>query len=294
MRRAVFLILPATLGYPGAILEMNVSEMPAATASSDLCEEMQLDRKASNCRTDGQISIVTMYGDFSQLVDVFDGSQTARGLEFLGLGQRVDVQKAVYCLCKRTMDIVISLAALVSLFPVFLMAVVMIKWHDGGPVFFSQERVGKGGRTFRCFKFRSMMMDAQTMQEKLREKSQHSDPRTFKMSDDPRITPPGRIMRRFSIDELPQIMNVLAGDMSIVGPRPPLPSEVALYSDSDFRRLAVKPGLTCIWQVSGRSRLPFPEQVKLDVDYIQRRSLALDLTIILRTVPAVLSGDGAV
>ncbi len=204
------------------------------------------------------------------------------------------VRTAAYQVCKRSMDIVISLAAMIVLSPVFLVAGLMIKLYDRGPVFFSQERVGKGGRIFRCFKFRSMILNAQALQNSLMEQSEHSDPRTFKIAQDPRITPPGRILRRLSIDELPQILNVLMGQMSIVGPRPPLPSEVALYSDYDFQRLQVKPGLTCIWQVSGRSRLAFPEQVRLDVDYINRRSLLLDLAIIVRTVPAVLTGDGAV
>jgi lipopolysaccharide/colanic/teichoic acid biosynthesis glycosyltransferase len=199
-----------------------------------------------------------------------------------------------YEACKRVMDVVVSLTALILLSPVLILAAVMIKLHDGGPVFFTQDRVGRDGRRFRMFKFRSMILQAEALKSSLVAKNEHADPRTFKISDDPRITPPGRVLRRFSIDELPQIFNVMFGDMSIVGPRPPVPSEVALYSDSDFRRLAVKPGLTCIWQVSGRSRLAFPEQVKMDVEYIERRNLLLDLSLIVRTVPAVLSGDGAV
>ncbi|MCX7396072.1 MAG: sugar transferase [Planctomycetales bacterium] len=204
------------------------------------------------------------------------------------------LRDALYHVCKRGLDLLVSFGALVLLSPIILITALMIKLYDGGPVIFTQKRVGKDGREFRCFKFRSMVLNADSLKENLMDQSWHADPRTFKMANDPRITPPGRIIRRFSIDELPQILNVFLGDMSIVGPRPPVPSEVARYTDSDFRRLAVKPGLTCIWQVSGRSRLPFPEQVKLDVEYIQRRSLAFDLSIILRTVPAVLSGDGAI
>ena len=191
------------------------------------------------------------------------------------------------------MDVVISLAAIVLLSPVIVASAIAIKIHDRGPVLFSQSRVGKGGRTFRCFKFRSMIMNAQALQSSLMEQSEHADPRTFKMANDPRITPPGRILRRLSIDELPQILNVLFGDMSIVGPRPPLPHEVALYSATDRQRLTVQPGLTCTWQVSGRSKLPFPAQVKLDLQYIRTRSLRQDVSIILRTIPAVLSGNGA-
>jgi len=199
----------------------------------------------------------------------------------------------VYLVAKRAVDLLFCLFALVLLSPLFLAVAVAIKLYDGGPVFFSQYRVGQGGRTFRFFKFRSMVVNAQALQSKLADESDHEDPRTFKMRNDPRVTPIGRFLRRFSIDELPQLYNVLAGDMSLVGPRPPLPTEVALYSKSDFRRLAVRPGLTCLWQVSGRSRLPFHEQVELDVEYIGRQSLALDFVILARTIPAVVSGDGA-
>lgn len=227
-------------------------------------------------------------------LEAFGGSPSALELTSAGMGSGNVLRQIGYLLCKRIIDIVLSLSALILLSPVFLVAAVWIKLYDRGPVFFSQDRVGKDGRIFRCFKFRSMIRNAQSLQSSLKAESQHSDPRTFKIANDPRITPPGRFLRRFSIDELPQILNVFLGQMSVVGPRPPLPHEVALYSDSDFERLAVKPGLTCTWQVSGRSRLPFPEQVKLDIDYIQRRSLLLDLALIVRTVPAVLTGDGAV
>ncbi len=267
--------------------------MQTSTASIGSCDEMQLELQTSICRVDGRSSLFAAYGNV-QMDNVLDWPRPVAGMELLGLGERSSLREAFYRVCKRTMDIVISLGALILLTPIVLLTALMIKLYDRGPVFFSQERVGKDGRRFRCFKFRSMMLNAESLQKSLMEKSQHADPRTFKMADDPRVTMPGRIIRRFSIDELPQILNVLLGDMSIVGPRPPMPSEVVLYTDSDFRRLAVKPGLTCIWQVSGRSRLPFPEQLKMDVQYIQRRSLALDLSIILRTVPAVLSGDGAI
>lgn len=200
----------------------------------------------------------------------------------------------MYPIVKRAFDISVSLLALVVLSPLILAAALAVKLYDGGPVLFSQQRVGKGGRLFRCFKFRSMVVNAEALQRKLAAESVHADPRTFKMARDPRVTPVGRFLRRFSIDELPQVWNVLTGEMSIVGPRPPLPSEVALYSEQDFQRLGVKPGLTCIWQVSGRSRLPFPEQVRMDVEYIRRQSLLLDAAIIVRTIPAVLGGDGAV
>lgn len=200
---------------------------------------------------------------------------------------------AAYEVCKRCMDVVISVVAIILLFPILLITAALIKSCNRGPVLFSQIRVGKGGTTFRCFKFRSMVPNAESLKANLLKQNEHCDPRTFKIMDDPRITSLGRILRRFSIDELPQILNVLMGQMSIVGPRPPLPSEVAMYSKSDFQRLSVKPGLTCIWQISGRSRLPFAAQVKLDLEYIRTKGLAKDLGIILLTIPAVLSGDGA-
>jgi lipopolysaccharide/colanic/teichoic acid biosynthesis glycosyltransferase len=202
-------------------------------------------------------------------------------------------EDALYLASKRAIDILISLAALLVLSPIILLAALSVKLYDGGPFLFSQIRVGIRGQKFRCFKFRSMVVDAEALQSTLNEQNEHSDQRTFKIMNDPRITPPGRILRRLSVDELPQLINVLKGDMSIVGPRPPLPGEVALYSAYDFQRLAVKPGLTCIWQVSGRSRLAFPNQVKMDLEYIRKRSLLKDMEIILKTVPAVISGDGA-
>lgn len=206
---------------------------------------------------------------------------------------RMAHEEPLYVVCKRATDILISLSAILILSPIILLAAVAIKLYDGGPVLFSQARIGRNGREFRCYKFRSMIVDAESVQGSLIDQNEHADQRTFKIMNDPRVTVPGRILRRFSIDELPQLINVLLGDMSIVGPRPPLPREVALYSAYDFQRLAVKPGLTCIWQVSGRSRLAFPNQVKMDLDYIRSCGLKTDFMIILKTVPAVLSGDGA-
>lgn len=202
-------------------------------------------------------------------------------------------RRQAYLASKRTMDFCISLSAFLILSPVFLVAALAIFLYDGGSPIFRQIRVGKDNRRFWCYKFRSMVRNAEQLKRQLEQQNDHSDPRTFKMKCDPRITPPGRFIRRFSIDELPQIYNVLVGDMSLVGPRPSLPCEVELYSNEDMRRLAVKPGLTCIWQVSGRSNLPFPEQVKLDVQYIEQQSFLLDLKLIAKTLPAVVSGDGA-
>ena len=194
---------------------------------------------------------------------------------------------------KRTLDVVLSGIALVLLSPLFLLIAILIKLEDRGPVFFTQTRVGQFGREFRMLKFRSMCMDAEQRLKDLLANNQHKQGVTFKLKNDPRITRAGRILRKFSLDELPQFYNVFKGDMSLVGPRPPVPREVALYSQADRRRLAVKPGITCIWQVSGRAEIDFRGQVQLDVQYIESQRLATDLRILAKTVPAVISGKGA-
>lgn len=194
---------------------------------------------------------------------------------------------------KRMLDVFGSLCALLALSPVFLAVAILIKLEDRGPVFFRQVRVGRFGRQFHMFKFRSMRVNAEQRLKELLARNQHHVGVTFKIKDDPRITRIGRFIRKYSIDELPQFYNVLIGDMSLVGPRPPVPREVALYSLADRRRLAVKPGITCIWQISGRAEIDFPGQVQLDVRYIESRSLREDVKILLKTVPAVLSGNGA-
>ena len=194
---------------------------------------------------------------------------------------------------KRFFDIVLSFLALIILSPLFLLIAIIIKMTSRGPVFFVQERVGYYGRSFLFYKFRSMYVDAEARKRALMEQNESKDGVIFKMKNDPRITPFGRIIRKTSMDELPQLLNVLLGDMSLVGPRPPLPSEVQQYSLEDRKRLNVKPGITCIWQVSGRSDIPFKKQVELDKEYIQSQSLWNDLLVLLRTIPAILSGRGA-
>ncbi|PTX91282.1 glycosyl transferase [Opitutus sp. ER46] len=196
-------------------------------------------------------------------------------------------------LVKRLVDVVLSSAALAGLSPLFCVIALLIKLEDRGPIFFRQIRVGQFGREFRMLKFRSMRIDAEERLKELLARNQHTTGVTFKLKHDPRITRVGRILRKYSLDELPQFVNVLRGDMSLVGPRPPVPREVALYSLADRRRLAVKPGITCIWQVSGRASIDFPGQVQLDVRYIESRSLREDFKILCKTIPAVLSGDGA-
>jgi len=199
-----------------------------------------------------------------------------------------------FALLKRLLDLLLVLPAVLLLLPLFAVVALAIKLHDGGPVLFWQKRIGLNGKTFDFPKFRSMCQNAEAVRAALAQDNQHgSQGVTFKMKRDPRITPVGRLIRRTSIDELPQLWCILRGDMSVVGPRPPLVSEVARYTLTERERLSVVPGLTCIWQVSGRSEVPFPKQVLMDIDYIQRRSLGHDLKLIAQTVPAVVRGKGA-
>jgi lipopolysaccharide/colanic/teichoic acid biosynthesis glycosyltransferase len=196
-------------------------------------------------------------------------------------------------LLKRLIDIAVSGAMLLALSPLFLVVAAAIKFTDHGPVLFWQTRVGQWGREFAFPKFRSMVVDAEKLKDEILDQSHHQDSVTFKMKKDPRVTWIGRIIRKVSIDELPQLWNVLKGDMSLVGPRPPVPREVELYSLPDRRRLDVTPGLTSPWAVAGRGDIPFDQQVDLDVQYIESQSLWLDIKILFKTVPAVLFGKGA-
>ena len=196
-----------------------------------------------------------------------------------------------YLFVKRAADIICSLLALIFLSPLFLAVSIAIK-KDGGPVFFMQQRIGKDGKAFRMYKFRSMVVNAEEMLKELQSKNEASGP-VFKIENDPRVTKVGRFIRKYSIDELPQLINILIGDMSIVGPRPPLPSEVVMYSEYDMQRLKVRPGLTCYWQCGGRSKISFEKWIDMDLEYINDQGIWCDLKIILKTIPAVFNGDGA-
>jgi len=193
---------------------------------------------------------------------------------------------------KRLFDIIGTSIALVLLSPILLAVAVAIRFEDGGPVLFRQRRIGLGGSEFACLKFRSMSADAESRELALREAAGHSGP-LWKMEADPRVTRVGRLLRRYSIDELPQLLNVLMGDMSLVGPRPQQAWEVESYSASDHRRLLVCPGMTGLWQVSGRSRLSFEEAIRLDLYYVDNWSLTTDLVIMAKTLKAVVAGNGA-
>jgi exopolysaccharide biosynthesis polyprenyl glycosylphosphotransferase len=193
---------------------------------------------------------------------------------------------------RRLLDIVLTLLLSVVWAPVTLLTAALIKLTSPGPVFFKQERCGLNGRLFTMYKLRSMVDDAEQLRFELEALNEMDGP-VFKSSRDPRITPIGRIIRRFSIDEFPQFYNVLRGDMSLVGPRPPLPQEVSKYERWQKRRLSMKPGITCLWQISGRNQVSFEDWMKLDLTYIDNWSLLLDLKILLKTVPVVLLGRGA-
>jgi lipopolysaccharide/colanic/teichoic acid biosynthesis glycosyltransferase len=197
-----------------------------------------------------------------------------------------------YRVWKRILDIAVALTALMLLLPLFLVVAAIIK-RDGGPVLYWQTRIGKRGKPFKFPKFRSMVVNADKIKAQLADKNESVGGVIFKMRQDPRITPIGRIIRKYSIDELPQLWCVLKGDMTLVGPRPPLPVEVAQYTDADFRRLDVMPGLTCLWQIMGRSNLSFSQQVALDLEYISKRCVWLDLKILAQTLPAVVTARGA-
>ncbi|MGH1363391.1 MAG: sugar transferase [Calditrichia bacterium] len=195
-------------------------------------------------------------------------------------------------LLKRLLDVFASILLVIFFLPIFLLTSIAIKLEDGGPILYSQIRVGKWGSLFKMYKFRSMVVNAEKQKESLKQENETNGV-IFKMRKDPRITYVGRIIRKLSIDESPQFWNVLKGDMSLVGPRPPLLPEVNEYSTSHRQRLSVRPGITCLWQVSGRSEIDFEGQVRLDLQYIQNRSFLGDLWILLKTIPAVLLGKGA-
>lgn len=193
---------------------------------------------------------------------------------------------------KRLLDVVGSISCLVALSPVLAAISVAIKMDSRGQIYFKQTRVGKDGHLFTFYKFRTMVSDAEQQKEGLLGLNEASGP-IFKIRQDPRTTRLGSFLRKYSLDELPQFFNVLKGDMSLVGPRPPVPTEVAVYSALEMKRLLITPGITGLWQVNGRSDVPFEDMVQMDLEYMQNWSLLLDLKILLMTIPAVIFGKGA-
>jgi exopolysaccharide biosynthesis polyprenyl glycosylphosphotransferase len=198
-----------------------------------------------------------------------------------------------YRIAKRVLDVMVASVGLVLLAPLMLIIAVAIKLDSSEPVLFRQLRVGRGGKLFWLVKFRTMVKNAEQMKQQLIAHNEMGDGPVFKMRDDPRITRVGRFLRRYSLDELPQLVQVLRGEMSLVGPRPPLPSEVAWYADWEMRRLSVMPGLTCFWQINGRNNIGFRDWMELDNIYIDTMSFWTDVKILLYTIPAVITGKGA-
>lgn len=201
-------------------------------------------------------------------------------------------EKPIYDFFKRTFDIIASILALIILSPLFLVISIIIFAEDKGNPFFSQIRNTKDGKEFKMYKFRSMCMDAEQKLKELQALNECDGP-VFKIKEDPRVTKVGKFIRKTSIDELPQLVNVLKGEMSLVGPRPPLPNEVLQYTEYQKNRLKVKGGLTCFWQISGRGDIPFDKWVELDLKYIDKRSFLTDIKILFKTVKVVLFGKGA-
>jgi lipopolysaccharide/colanic/teichoic acid biosynthesis glycosyltransferase len=198
----------------------------------------------------------------------------------------------LYLLFKRLTDIVVASILFLLFLPILPLVAILIRFDSAGPILFKQKRVGKNGKEFDFYKYRSMVEGAENVISVLRPLSGVDGP-VFKLKDDPRVTNVGRFLRRSSLDELPQLINVLKGDMSIVGPRPNLPSEVSHYLPWQKRRLEVTPGITCFWQIAGRSHIGFQEWMRLDLEYIRQRSYKTDLKIILKTIPAVIARKGA-
>jgi exopolysaccharide biosynthesis polyprenyl glycosylphosphotransferase len=198
-------------------------------------------------------------------------------------------ESAMYNMAKRALDIIASALGLIILSPILLVVAILIRLESKGPAIFSQKRIGLNKKEFKMYKFRSMVQNAEELKEKLAKENEMSGP-MFKMKNDPRVTKVGRFIRKTSIDELPQLINVLKGEMSLVGPRPSLPKEVSKFEPWMLRRLSVKPGLTCYWQVSGRNNIDFENWMKLDLQYVNDRSFWLDLKLILKTA-TVLFGD---
>ncbi len=211
----------------------------------------------------------------------------------VALSDLASEESLFYLISKRIIDIVGSLLGIILLSPLFLVVSILIKLEDPkGKVFFVQVRNGKYPKTFKMYKFRSMVHNAEELLNDLMEQNEQTGP-VFKIKEDPRITKVGKFIRKTSIDELPQLFNVLKGDMSLVGPRPPIPHEVDQYNSYQMQRLAVKPGLTCIWQVSGRNNIGFDEWVEMDIEYIRTRNLLLDIKLIFRTVFVLLGDENA-
>lgn len=267
------------------VLNTNVVDVTVFTASLS-------DESVKKC-----LDLLDLMGKTVTILldDIVAKVTRSRSVDFDGLPMvaydshpRFPIQEIV----KRIMDAILSGLGLIAISPILLLIAIAVKVSSDGPVFFAQERVGINGRTFRMLKFRSMVVNAEELKAKLAHLNEMSGP-VFKIKDDPRVTPIGKILRKTSLDELPQLWNVLVGEMSLVGPRPPLPKEVNMYDSRHRKRLSVKPGITCIWQISGRNDVDFEEWMEMDAEYVDRWSLWMDIKILAKTVPVVLGKNGA-
>lgn len=228
--------------------------------------------------------LVTSDNSKEEIMEIHNTQLPAEAIEIPEVEDTAEMSRSPYPYIKRFLDITLSLIGILTLSPLLLLVVILIKLEDpSGKVLFKQQRVGKNGDYFHMYKFRSMVSNAEALKASLMEKNELSGP-VFKIKYDPRVTMVGAIIRKTSIDELPQLINVLKGEMSLVGPRPALPDEVEQYTDYERQRLAVTPGLTCYWQVSGRNSIVFEEWIRLDLKYIEERSTFVDLKLIFRTV----------
>jgi exopolysaccharide biosynthesis polyprenyl glycosylphosphotransferase len=280
---------PPYLGDPGAIEEaIRQHEVNEVIIALPPAEHRNIFRMVQQCRQ-MDVSFTFLPDLFEMALDRVTIHEVA-GLPLIEL--RESRIRGWNYILKRAMDLLISVSVLTLLAPILLLISLAIRLDSNGPVFIRQVRVGRDGEEFVCYKFRSMVQDAEQLKEDLMKKTGNNGP-LFKLKDDPRVTRVGRLLRKTSLDELPQFFNVLLGEMSVVGPRPQIPAEVELYEDWHFQRLQVTPGLTGLWQVSGRSDLSFDEMVKLDLYYAENWSPWLDIKLMLRTVPAVLFGRGA-
>jgi exopolysaccharide biosynthesis polyprenyl glycosylphosphotransferase len=283
--------LPAELLGSSKDLELFLRRLPIGEvyiAASTQTQGGAMQAAIAVCERFGVPFALPAYGFRFNRARTFDGSDFADGYTHYTCVESKPHQMAV----KRLIDITASAIALVLLSPLFIGVSIAIKLTSTGLVFFKQVRSGLYGRSFHMLKFRSMSSNAEAMQAQLVTQNEQGGP-VFKIKNDPRVTRIGRFIRKYSIDELPQLLNVLRGDMSIVGPRPPVPGEVAKYEPWQRRRLSMRPGLTCIWQVSGRNNISFEQWMMLDMEYIDHWSLGSDLGLILQTVPVVLTGRGA-
>jgi exopolysaccharide biosynthesis polyprenyl glycosylphosphotransferase len=234
--------------------------------------------------------------DVRVVPDLYDGLAWNAPVEFIGQFPTIPLHRRDFprgaFLLKRLLDISVSLLALTVLSPFLLLIAVLIRMDSKGPIFYRSERIGRKGRTFTCLKFRTMVADAESLQEGLAHRNER-DGILFKITDDPRITKVGAWLRKYSLDELPQFLNVFRGDMSLVGPRPPIASEVEKYDLAHLRRLDVLPGMTGLWQVEARQDPSFDNYISLDTAYVENWNLMLDLRILARTVGVVLAGTGS-